>query len=435
MKTANKTLIKLLFISLFGFSLHPLFAQQNLDRYEKNRNVGKLISVMQVKNNNQNLRQQACAALGRLKDVRAESALIAGLNDDVIRRHAAWALGNIGDKSCINALVAILTDRSSLGREEAAEALDKLGWQPGDNKERAYYYAAKRDWDNCLASGDLAFEPLVYIMCGGPDNARIGAVEALDRSGWTPVSEYREMYDAAKTLKAEKDAVIEKIVRQASQLQVEYEKNLQKLKEDQGSGKLNLSSEEYRLLEERFTHDIMREQEEIKAFRSELNRVGITIAKFDKDTIIGKEQTLGEIVGTNDYRNTGLKVHEEKRGPVGERLIDIWYNIWTGKPAKEFEWKTGNFYRYTHNGDKYLYAKYILGQAGVLLGAEIIEPDGKVSDYIVFSTFNINDPSSRSRIPSWISTIIDQNTIKWPTYIQWAKERCDLIEVIYLGRE
>jgi len=434
MKKANKTLIMLLLFSSFGFSFHTLFAQQDLDRYEKNRNVRKLIAVMQEKNNNKNLRQQATAALGRLKDVRAESALIEGLDDDVIRRHSAWALGNIGNKSSIDALVAVLIGRFSLGREEAAEALDKLGWQPGDNKERAYYYAAKRDWDNCLASGDLAFEPLVNIMCSGPDNARIGAVEALDRSGWTPVLENREMYDATKTLKAEKDAVIEIIIKQASQLQVEYEKNLQKLKEDQESGELNLSSEEYRLLEERFTHDIMREQEEIKAFRSDLSQVGITITKFDNDTIIGKEQTLGETIGTNDYRSTGVMVHEQIRSPVGVRITDIWYSIWTGKPTKEFEWETGNFYRYTHNGDKYVFAKYRFTQGGDILDAKIIGLDGKVSDYIGFTISNL-DPRDDSRTPSWIETNIEQNTVKWPMQIHWAVERCDLIEAIYLGRE
>jgi hypothetical protein len=431
MKPAKNTLILFLCILTLGFASTKLNGQAvsrqrardeiKLEEYVKEGNVEKLIVMMQDKVKDQSLRQEAAITLGRLKDVRAIDPLIAGLNDKDIRRCSAWALGNISDKIAIKSLIVVLTDRSSLGREEAALALNQLGWEPGSDREKVYYLAAIKYWDGCLGFGNLAIEPLVYILGDGTNNARVGALEALDRYGWKPGEDDEKSYIAAKKLKAERDVIIEKIVIEEMKLKQEFENNLQKLREDQKSGKLNLSEEEFKSLEQRFTDDIIREQEEIKAFRSELSQVGFTLIKFENDTIIGREMAIGEGIISKGW--TGILVHEGERGQLGP-LKDIWYCPWTGKPTKEFEWKTGNFYRYYINGNKYLFAKFNFGGDGrTLLSIDILNPDGKVREKIF-----------KYGVPDKITTNIGQNKlIEWPLDNQWATERLKFLEVELLA--
>ena len=42
-------------------------------------------------------------------------------------------------------LIQNLKDKNIFVRKEAAEILDRLGWKPGDDKEKAYYLIAKKD--------------------------------------------------------------------------------------------------------------------------------------------------------------------------------------------------------------------------------------------------------------------------------------------------
>ena len=58
-----------------------------------------------------------------------------------------------------------------------------------------------------------------------------------------------------------------------------------------------------------------------------------------------------------------MTIHSVKRGPNGRRLMDFWFDRWTGKPTKEFDWISGNFYRFNHKGSKYLFAKYTLNDS------------------------------------------------------------------------
>jgi hypothetical protein len=413
-------------------ALTELEAQQNVEKYERQRNIKKLIAVVQDMNAQVIIRQQAASALGRLKDARAINPLIAGLQDKGIRRHSSWALGNIGDKKAIEPLLLVLTDESSLGREEAAQALGKLGWEPSNDREKAYSLAAKRDWDGCVELGSPAIEPLVFILNDGPDNARIGAAEALDRLGWKASEDNKEVYNKAKTLKAERELIIEKIVAEGIKLKQEYEDNLQKLREDFKAGHLGLSEEEFRSLEERFNQDIMREQEEIEAFRSALSQIGFTITRFEEEIIIGRE------LGIEEERTLagGLIVYEEKRNQVGLLVEEIWRSPWTNKPTKVFVWDkpdgpaqrwNGHFYRVKSDGDKSLFAKLSFNYAGeVVISIDILYPDGRVRESISFFGFSH---------PHRIITKIGQDKwIDWPGDIKWANERLKLLEVVWLSR-
>ncbi len=68
-------------------------------------------------------------ALGNLRDARASAALIIALNDtdSTVEKYAIWALGKIGDPTVRNALENKLQSENQFIRNEAREALDKLG--------------------------------------------------------------------------------------------------------------------------------------------------------------------------------------------------------------------------------------------------------------------------------------------------------------------
>ncbi len=161
----------------------------------------------------------AATALGTIRDTRAIEPLIKALNDDAefIRVRAAEALGRMGNKNGVEALIGIVKDGSSgplfeameaLGdmgdtravehvmvvlehesdqyRMKAAEVLDKLGWQPRDERERATYLVAKQDWGECATIGEPALRPLIAVLrYDNPSayRARSGAAEALGKIG------------------------------------------------------------------------------------------------------------------------------------------------------------------------------------------------------------------------------------------------------------
>jgi len=416
-------------VFLGGGALTELLAQESLDKvekYERQRNVKKLIAVMQDGNTPLRVRQEAASALGRLKDIRSVEPLITCLRDKDLRKYSAWALGNSGDRRAVEPLVVVLTDDSSIGREEAGQALSKLGWEAADDREKIFFLAARRDWDACVAFGSSAIEPLVSMLGDGPDSARIGAVEALDRLDWKPDEENREAYDAAKALKAERGAIIDMIVVGEMKLKQEYEINLQKLREDYSGGHLDLSEEEFKLLEGRFNQDIVKEQEEVESFRSALSQSRLSITRFGEEMIIGTEPEIGEVKNPRDQR--GVIVYQENHDPGGKLIEDIWYGIWTEKPTKMFVWETGEFYRFKSNGEKYLFAKVHFGQAGrgLILSIDLLTPDGGVREIISFV--------GRSN-PHRISTKIGPDKlIEWPGDVKWAIERLKLLEVMTLAR-
>lgn len=400
-KKVKKVLLFFFCALILSTGLAQFNDQKKVKKYEEKRNVKKLIKVMKDKDEGSSVRVQATNALGRLKDARAVKSLIASLNDKYVRKNSVWALGKIGDKKAVGPLILVLTDISSLGREEAAEALDGLGWKPAVDKERAYYLAAKRDWAGCEELGNLAIEPLVRIMNDGPGPARIGAMETLDRLSWKPDKDNEEAYDATKILRVERLLVIEKIVREEMKIQAEFVANLQKLKEDQKAGNLNLTEEEFMSLEKRFNQDIIREQEEIEAFRTIVSN-SMRMFPHREGYRIAIEEETGEEGGQ------GVIVHETGLGR------DIWYNAWTRKPKREYVRRTGNFYRYNIKGDKYLYAKFKYSESGSVLIIDILEPDGSPRERIFW----------RDRI---ITRIGQDKWVEWPKDIKLAQERLKFI--------
>jgi HEAT repeat protein len=54
-----------------------------------------------------------------------------------MREAAAGALGQIGDARAVEPLIAVLKDSREHVRMAAADALDKIGWRPGQDESGA----------------------------------------------------------------------------------------------------------------------------------------------------------------------------------------------------------------------------------------------------------------------------------------------------------
>jgi hypothetical protein len=431
MNRANKMFAAFVPVFVIIGAFTGLSAQGNVKQYERQRDIKKLMALAQDAKTQVFIRQQAACALGRLKDARAINPLIACLQDKNIRKYSSWALGNIGDKKAIAPLLLVLTDASSLGREEAAQALNKLGWEPTNEREKAYSLAAKRDWDGCVDLGSPAIEPLVHILNDGSDNVRIGAAETLARLGWKPGEDNKDAYNKAIAWRAERGVIIENIVAEEMKLKEEYENNLQKLREDFKAGRLDLLEEEFRSLEERFNLDIMREQEEIGAFRSELNHIEFTVTRFGEQSIIGTELAIEDEAEVG----SGLVVYEQKRNAVGMLAEEIWRSPWTNRPIKIFVWDKpdgtarrwpGRFYRIKRDGDRSLFAEITFNYAGeAVIFIDILFPDGQVRERISFTGLQASKISTKIGETKWID---------WPGDIKWAKERLRLLEAVWLSK-
>lgn len=129
------------------------------------------------------VREAATEALGKIGDERAVEPLIKVLDDEdettFVREAAAEALGEIGDERAIEPLAHALTDIDVL--KNAAVALDKLGWAPQNESEKAYYLIAKNQWDELTRLGEPAVEPLIHTLTDM--DVREEAVETLTRIG------------------------------------------------------------------------------------------------------------------------------------------------------------------------------------------------------------------------------------------------------------
>lgn len=413
MPTKNKLIFLLCLLMLSGANT-LCSAQNNIQKYEERKNVKKLILVLENEELSKSDRKQAAWALGRLKDTQALDPLTEALKDDDLRIASVWALGEIGGEKASEALVRVLTDEFSPEKEEAVKALNRLGWKPANDREESYYLVALRDWDKCMDLGEIAIEPLVFTLKNGHENARIGAKATLDSLGWMPGEKHMEAYAAAKKLEVEFMAFRELIIQDEMKLIQEFESNYQKLKEDQQAGHLDLTDEEFRSLEQRFTKDIMQEQSEIDTYRTAIYEIQL------KTTRIGDKVYLG----IENPKSQGVSIFKIIRDPNKSQVSSVWFNQWTGNPTKEFEWdpqapESGNFYRYTSQGDKYLFARYYFNDPGERR-IDLMERDGSVKERIVLGpecTF-----STRIHEDNW------EKWMEWPQEISFADERLKLLE-------
>ncbi|WP_164913685.1 HEAT repeat domain-containing protein [Methanoculleus taiwanensis] len=113
----------------------------------------------------------------------AVAPLIEMLGDaDDLQMSGILALARIGAGS-IDPLRLALSAKNPRIRAGAAETLERLGWSPGDDGDRARYLVARERWVDAAALGEPAVAPLIDAFCDLDGAARAGAGEALVRIG------------------------------------------------------------------------------------------------------------------------------------------------------------------------------------------------------------------------------------------------------------
>jgi len=114
--------------------------------------------------------EAAAKALAKMKDKGAVDSLIQALrNKDAygIRMGVVEALGEAGDLQAVDPLTEALQEKCYYPldiRQKAAKALEDLGWKPRNDTEKIYYLIAKQKWDELPELGELAVEPLGWIL-------------------------------------------------------------------------------------------------------------------------------------------------------------------------------------------------------------------------------------------------------------------------------
>jgi HEAT repeat protein len=83
----------------------------------------------------------------------------------------------------VEPLIATLKDSNEYVRYCAAEALEKIGWQPGQDESGARYWVIKREWAECIKIGDPAIDSLNVALKDYSEDVRKNAVVALEQIG------------------------------------------------------------------------------------------------------------------------------------------------------------------------------------------------------------------------------------------------------------
>jgi HEAT repeat protein len=171
-------------MSLFG-----LIGPPDIDKLLSKKDIKRLILALRYKANSadqeaQKLRTKAAAALGVLGDARAVDALLLMLDekDKEIVLTVVESLGRIGDKRAVAPLVRMLRNQDLFLRKKAAEALQKLAWQPA-GREAGWYWVALLNWKKCIELGSDAVEALMSAIWDANSLVKIPAIETLGTIG------------------------------------------------------------------------------------------------------------------------------------------------------------------------------------------------------------------------------------------------------------
>jgi HEAT repeat protein len=142
---------------------------------------------------------EAVIAIGNLKDVRAVKPLCDFLNDrnrdGLYRSSVPDALRKLGDRSAIAPLIEATKDPNHFVRLFAANALTGFRWQPSTDLQRAYRAMATEKWGEVVKYGPAAVEPLlVALKTIDEPNCRQRAADDLEKLGWKPATETERAY-------------------------------------------------------------------------------------------------------------------------------------------------------------------------------------------------------------------------------------------------
>lgn len=138
-----------------------------------------------LKDKNREVREKAAAVLGRIGGGRAAELLVMALQEDneYFVEGAKSALNCIGTPA-IRPLIEVIKAKGYYTRISAVEILENLGWKPDTDDQKAWYWAVKGEWDECVKLGEPALEPLIAAIDGNSSAAKalgqIGGERAVE---------------------------------------------------------------------------------------------------------------------------------------------------------------------------------------------------------------------------------------------------------------
>lgn len=142
--------------------------------------------VAALKSSRVPVRLGAVEALGMIRDPRAAPPLITAAGHDrsfEVRYAAVIALGEIGSPGAIPSVLPLLRDPNRYLRYGAAVTLQKLGWEPANDSDRACLLIARQDWEQVRLLGPAAVPHLLQAFGGTDPSTREAIVTVLGQIG------------------------------------------------------------------------------------------------------------------------------------------------------------------------------------------------------------------------------------------------------------
>jgi HEAT repeat protein len=175
----------------------PLFGPPNIDKLERKQDLDGLIKALdytrdpaipiaaaqalgricppgetfavrrlanQIHSKDPDLRRAALLSAGQIGSSEAAGDVVMTFQretDPRVWEAAAWALAQIDNDRTLKALEECFTADQPDRHQAVVQALDTLGWQPGQNRLSAWYWLTRGDLDALEALGPLALPPLI----------------------------------------------------------------------------------------------------------------------------------------------------------------------------------------------------------------------------------------------------------------------------------
>lgn len=145
--------------------------------------TGLLVSALATRS--RTLRLGIISALAQIRDPAALHALETMTRDsnNEIRWQACIALGEVARMDAVPALSSSLRDRDKYVRYASALSLLKAGYQPVSDAEWAWHWAAVQDWDKLAAVGPAAIPAATNLLSDPDATVRKNAVRTLGSIG------------------------------------------------------------------------------------------------------------------------------------------------------------------------------------------------------------------------------------------------------------
>jgi len=166
------------------------------------KSVAALIAAMK----NEQFQWYSCAAEALVKIGKpAVLPLIELIENNHFKWRMApiWILGKIGDDRAIEPLLLLLKNKNDLFREKAAQALDNIGWIPGNDEEGALYWISKKQFNNCVKMGRPAARALTRFLQNENELFRFHVEKALIKIGPQAVEALTACFESGDTVVCE----------------------------------------------------------------------------------------------------------------------------------------------------------------------------------------------------------------------------------------